>query len=178
MPTTRAALTEFFIDRLDSPIGVLHLVSDGRRLCALDYDGYDERLRRLLTLRYGPHRLREAADSGGATSALRRYLAGDLGAVDALEVDTGGTPFQRAVWAALRAIPCGTTTTYGELARRVGEPSAARAVGITNSLNPIAIVVPCHRVIGADDSLTGYAGGLHRKQWLLEHEGAQLPLFH
>lgn len=178
MSTTGTTLTELFIDRVDSPIGVLHLVSDGRRLCALDYHGYDDRLRRHLTLRYGPHRLREAVDSGGATTAMRRYLAGDLGAIDALEVDTGGTPFQHAVWAALREIPCGTTASYGELARRVGEPTAARAVGITNSLNPVAIVVPCHRVIGADDSLTGYGGGMHRKQWLLEHEGAQLPLFH
>lgn len=177
MPSAEIAMTELLIERIESPIGVLHLVSDGRRLCALDYDGYDERLRRLLTLRYGPHRLREASDPGGATTALRRYLAGDFAALDAVEVDAGGTPFQREVWAALREIPCGTTTTYGELARRVGQPSAARAVGITNSLNPVAIVVPCHRVIGANDTLTGYAGGLHRKQWLLEHEGAQLPLF-
>ena len=94
---------------------------------------------------------------------------------------TNGTPFQRRVWAALRAIPAGETTSYGALARLLDAPGASRAVGLANGANPIGIVVPCHRVIGADGSLTGFGGGLARKQWLLQHEGAafraQLALF-
>ena len=88
------------------------------------------------------------------------------------EVDTGGTAFQRDVWSALRQIPCGETTSYGAMAKSMGRPGAARAVGITNGRNPVALVLPCHRVIGADGSLTGYAGGIERKRWLLRHEGA------
>ena len=84
-------------------------------------------------------------------------------------------PFQREVWAALRAIPVGATTSYGRLAAAIGRPKAVRAVGLANGSNPIGIVVPCHRVIGADASLTGYGGGLERKRWLLEHEGVHLP---
>ncbi|HET8842556.1 MAG TPA: methylated-DNA--[protein]-cysteine S-methyltransferase, partial [Ktedonobacteraceae bacterium] len=105
---------------------------------------------------------------------LRAYLAGDPRSLDAIPVDTGGTAFQQQVWSALRSIPLGTTTTYGELAASLGKPKAYRAVGATNALNPIAIVLPCHRVVGADASLTGYAGGLHRKDWLLRHERAML----
>jgi methylated-DNA-[protein]-cysteine S-methyltransferase len=104
------------------------------------------------------------------TDRLAAYFAGDLFAVDAIETRTGGTPFQRAVWSALRPIPPGTTVSYGELARAIGRPAASRAVGAANGANPIAIVVPCHRVIGANRTLTGYGGGLARKAWLLEHE--------
>jgi methylated-DNA-[protein]-cysteine S-methyltransferase len=103
---------------------------------------------------------------------VRAYLAGSYGAIDGIPVDTGGTPFQRRVWSALRRIPAGQTLTYGALARRLGTPAASRAVGRAVSLNPVAIVVPCHRVIGADGRLTGYAGGLDRKRWLLAHERA------
>ena len=85
-----------------------------------------------------------------------------------------GTPFQRAVWAALRRIPAGETLSYGQLAAQIGKPKAVRAVGLANGSNPVGVVVPCHRVIGADGSLTGYGGGLPRKLWLLEHEGARL----
>ena len=109
---------------------------------------------------------------GGLSTAMRAYFAGDLAVIDTLKVDTGGTDFQRAVWRQLRRIPCGKTISYAELARRIGKPKAVRAVGLANGSNPISIVVPCHRVIGTDGSLTGYGGGLHRKQWLLEHEHA------
>jgi methylated-DNA-[protein]-cysteine S-methyltransferase len=122
----------------------------------------------------GEDRLHDAEDPGGASGAVRAYLGGDMSALDDLAVDTGGTPFQERVWAELRRIPAGATITYGELARRVGQPTASRAVGHANSLNPVAIVVPCHHVIGADATLTGYAGGLDRKRWLLQHEGVQL----
>ena len=104
---------------------------------------------------------------------MRRYFEGDIAAIDTIEVKTGGTPFQRSVWKALRKIEAGTTVTYAELARRIGRPTAIRAAGLANGQNPIGIVVPCHRVIGSDGSLTGYGGGLQRKEWLLKHEGAR-----
>jgi methylated-DNA-[protein]-cysteine S-methyltransferase len=166
---------DLYADRIESPIGTILIVSDGARLCALDYRGYDHRMTAFLAARYGAYRLHDAEDPAGATSAVRAYLAGDMSALDALAVDTGGTRFQERVWAELRRIPAGTTISYGELAVRVtGGINASRAVGHANSLNPVAIVVPCHRVIGADATLTGYAGGLDRKRWLLEHEGVRL----
>jgi methylated-DNA-[protein]-cysteine S-methyltransferase len=181
---------DLYIDRIESPIGTLLIVSDGSALCALDYRGYDHRMTSFLSARYGAFDLHEATDPAGATSAVCAYLAGDHGALEAIAVDAGGTPFQQRAWAELRRIPAGTTITYGEQARRLGLPLAAsRAVGHANSQNPVAIVVPCHRVIGANATLTGYAGGLDRKRWLLEHEGvklraepkpqadAQIPLF-
>jgi methylated-DNA-[protein]-cysteine S-methyltransferase len=100
---------------------------------------------------------------------LDAYFAGELGAFD-LDVDPQGTPFQRRVWDELRRIPFGETISYSELARRLGDPKLVRAVGVANGRNPISIVIPCHRVIGADGSLVGYGGGLERKRWLLEHE--------
>jgi methylated-DNA-[protein]-cysteine S-methyltransferase len=102
--------------------------------------------------------------------SVQRYFDGELGALDGLAVRTGGTAFQRSVWAELRRIPVATTISYGQLAGRIGRPSASRAVGMANGANPVAIVVPCHRVIGANAKLTGYGGGLHRKAWLIAHE--------
>jgi methylated-DNA-[protein]-cysteine S-methyltransferase len=166
---------DLYADRIDSPIGTILIVSDGTRLCALDYRGYDHRMTAFLSARYGAYDLHDAKDPGGASSAVLAYLRGDFDALEAVPVDAGGTPFQQRAWAELRRIPAGTTITYGEQARRLGLPmSASRAVGHANSQNPIAIVVPCHRVIGADATLTGYAGGLDRKRWLLEHEGVRL----
>jgi methylated-DNA-[protein]-cysteine S-methyltransferase len=112
-----------------------------------------------------------ATDPGGLSSALAAYFAGDLAAIDGLPLaEAIGTPFQRAVWGALRAIPCGETRSYGEQARAIGRPSAVRAVGLANGANPICIVVPCHRVIGSTGALVGYGGGVERKRWLLAHE--------
>lgn len=102
--------------------------------------------------------------------ALGRYFDGEVEAIDNIKVDGAGTGFQRAVWAALREIPCGETRSYSQIAERIGKPKAVRAVGAANGRNPIWLVVPCHRVIGADGSLTGYAGGIDRKRWLLTHE--------
>ena len=118
--------------------------------------------------------LREISARSAAARSLLAYFAGELDAIDALPTAAGGTPFQRAVWSALRRIPAGRTMSYGALAAKIGRPKAVRAVGHANGANPIAIVVPCHRVIGADASLTGYGGGIERKRWLLAHESGSL----
>lgn len=168
-------MTTLLIDHVQSPIGEVFVVSDGRALCAVDFDDYEDRMKALLARRGKRAHFEERDDPQGFSSALRAYFGGRLDALGDLPVEIGGTPFQRAVWTALREIPLGTTTTYGALATRLGRPSASRAVGAANGLNPVAIVVPCHRVIGASGSLTGYAGGLERKRWLLAHEGAVMP---
>lgn len=164
-------------DRLATPIGELLLLADPEdRLRAVDWSDYEPRLLRLLGRHYGTaYRIREARDPGGLSGRLAAYFAGELTAIEAMPGATAGTAFQRAVWQALRDIPCGTAISYAELARRIGRPAAVRAVGLANGANPIGVVVPCHRVIGADGSLTGYGGGLERKRWLLAHEGWQAP---
>jgi methylated-DNA-[protein]-cysteine S-methyltransferase len=164
------------MDRTDTPIGELMVVADDEgRLRAVDWTDHEPRLRRLLRLHYGERgfEVEPGRDPGGLTTALSAYFAGDLGRIERLPVTTGGTPFQRAVWSALRDIPCGTTVSYSELARRVDRPSAVRAVGLANGANPVGVVVPCHRVVGKGGALTGYGGGLDRKRWLLAHEGAR-----
>ena len=163
----------FRFDRYRSPLGVILLASDEQdRLRILDFDDYEDRLRDLLRRQNGACDLVAGRAPHKVTEALDRYFAGDLGAIGSIETATGGTMFQRTVWAALRDIPAGTTESYGALAARIGMPKALRAVGLANGANPIGIVVPCHRVIGADGSLTGYGGGIERKRWLLNHEGA------
>jgi len=155
-----------------SPIGTIMLaVRDGALAALVFAEGWPDRRARLVK-RFGDVDLRGAANPAGVSGRLAAYFAGDLGALDAIPVDPGGTPFQRRVWAALRTIPAGETVSYQTLARRIGAPTAVRAVGAANRTNPIGIVVPCHRVIGADGSLTGYAGGIERKRWLLTHERA------
>ena len=155
-----------------SPIGTIMLaVRDGALAALVFAEGWPDRRARLVK-RFGDVDLRGAADPAGVSGRLAAYFAGDLGALDAIPVDPGGTPFQRRVWAALRTIPAGETVSYQTLARRIGAPTAVRAVGAANRTNPIGIVVPCHRVIGADGSLTGYGGGIERKRWLLTHERA------
>ncbi len=159
------------LDRIASPIGTILLVVDDKQLCSLDYADYEPRMMSLLQRRYGAVQLEQVSDPCGFSSRIRAYLAGDYASLDAIPVSTGGTAFQQQVWLALRSIPPGKTLTYGELAAQLEKPTAYRAVGATNALNPVAIVLPCHRVIGASSSLTGYAGGLERKRWLLQHEG-------
>lgn len=164
----------FALDRLPTPIGALLIVFDDEdRLRALDWDDYEERMRRLLRLQYGREiELRDAGAPKRMRDSLNSYFAGDFSALDSIAVETGGTPFQRKLWTALREIPSGQTSTYGALATKIGVPKAVRAVGAANGANPISIVLPCHRVIGSDQRLTGYGGGLTRKRWLLTHEGA------
>ncbi|MGA3093319.1 MAG: methylated-DNA--[protein]-cysteine S-methyltransferase [Terriglobales bacterium] len=168
-----AEVLKLFVNRLDTPIGTMLVVSDREEnLRAVDWTDYEARVRRLLRLHYGDNgfQLKPKHNSNDLTDGISRYFAGELEAIDALPVETGGTPFQRQVWGALRKIRCGTTVSYAQLAKRIGRPTAVRAVGLANGANPVGVVVPCHRVIGSDGSLTGYGGGIERKRWLLEHE--------
>jgi methylated-DNA-[protein]-cysteine S-methyltransferase len=167
-------MTELLVDRIECGIGTLLLVCEGTRLCAVGFGDDDYATLHGVRARYGNVTFRAADDPAGITSRLRAYFAGDLAALDAIAIETGGTPFQRAVWTALRAIPAGTTRTYGDVAAQLGQPAATRAVGAANGRNPIAVVVPCHRLVGADTALVKYGGGLHRKRWLLEHEGVRV----
>ncbi len=160
------------LDRAPSPIGEILIVTDETGLLrAVDFHDFEPRLRRLLRLHYGDLPLETGAAPAETQAAFARYFDGDISALSALAWDTGGTPFQRAVWRALAAIPAGETVTYSELARRVERPAAIRAVGAANGANPLSLVAPCHRVIGMSGALTGYAGGVERKRWLLAHEG-------
>jgi methylated-DNA-[protein]-cysteine S-methyltransferase len=161
------------VDRIDTPIGELVIVADeDGRLRAVDWADYDGRMQRLLRLHYGEQgfSLGPTPRRNSPAAAIHAYFLGDLRAIDDLPVATGGTEFQRTVWQALRQIPCGETLSYGVLAQRIGKATAVRAVGLANGANPIGVVVPCHRVIGSDGSLTGYGGGIERKRWLLAHE--------
>ena len=162
-----------FLDEIETPLGPVALASDGMALRALWFETAAG-LAASLSRRLDPQALREASDPQGFSARVRAYFAGELGALGDLPAAPDGTAFQRRVWAELRRIGPGQTRSYGELAARLGLPRAARAVGLANGRNPVALVVPCHRVIGADGSLTGYAGGVDRKRWLLAHEGALL----
>ncbi|CDO32698.1 cysteine methyltransferase [Mycobacterium vulneris] len=147
---------------MDSPVGLLTLAGRDGKLMHL----------RMVDQTYEPSRDGWEPDDGAfadAVDQLSAYFAGERTEFD-LELDMVGTQFQRRVWDALRTIPYGETCTYGEIARQIGSPSASRAVGLANGHNPIGIIVPCHRVIGANGSLTGYGGGLDRKRALLELE--------
>ena len=169
-------MTETFrLSRIPTPVGdMLIAVDDEDRLRVLDWDSHVQRMERLMERYYGPGAVALVdADTGHPVGQqLLAYVAGDIAAIDGIPTRTPGTAFQQKVWAALREIPAGQTWSYGRLAVHVGEPGAARAVGLANGSNPIGIVAPCHRVIGADGSLTGYGGGIERKRWLLRHEGA------
>jgi len=165
------------LDRYASPVGEILLITDEHdQLRALDFHDYNERLQRLLIRHYGHANVMSGAASSVIRDALDAYFNGDLTAIDAIPYASGGTPFQRSVWEGLRKIPAGETWSYAKLASHISNPKAVRAVGLANGANPIGIVVPCHRVIGANGTLTGYGGGLDRKLWLLRHEGATTKL--
>jgi len=163
---------ELLLDRVKTPIGTMLLVSDAESLRAADFADYESRMHHYLRLHYGDYSLKQAKNSLGFSDRIRAYFDGELSAIDGIRAQTGGTPFQRDVWRRLRNIRAGTTTTYSELAIQMGKPTASRAVGMANGSNPIVLVLPCHRVIGANGALTGYGGGLDRKRWLLNHERA------
>lgn len=159
------------LDRIETPVGTVLLVADADgAVRALDFAGYEDRMMRLLRRHYGDAPLTDGLAPERVREAVAAYFAGHLNALDGLTIKTGGTEFQRSVWAALRDIPAGQTRTYGQLATAIGRPKAVRAAGLANGQNPIAVIVPCHRVIGANGALTGFAGGLERKRWLLDHE--------
>jgi methylated-DNA-[protein]-cysteine S-methyltransferase len=161
----------FIIERLDTPLGEAMLIADGDgALRWFEWDDPAHRWEKAYRRRYPGVALVEKKNPFGHAKALRDYFDGDIFAVDRLDVAFAGTPFQLKVWNALRAIRGGETTTYAALAGRIGNPAAVRAVGLANGQNPISLVVPCHRVIGSNGTLTGYGGGLPRKSWLLDHE--------
>lgn len=156
----------------DSPIGPLTIASRDAVLLSLFFDDPPDQARARLAWSPPDDQVRDRLDPEIA-AALAAYFAGDFGALDAVPVQPAGTPFQRRVWQALRRIPAGRTWSYRELARAIEAPAAIRAVGAANGANPVALVIPCHRVIGSDGQLVGYGGGMHRKRWLLAHEGAR-----
>lgn len=157
---------------LDTPAGPVRLavaVAGGaERVVALAFEDHFERVSSRVRKRLGEAEWVEGETA--AAGSVRRYLAGDLAAIDDVEVDATGTPFQERVWRALRTIPAGETRSYRELAAAIGAPGAVRAVGTANGANPVWLVVPCHRVVRSDGSVGGYGGGPDRKRWLLEHE--------
>jgi methylated-DNA-[protein]-cysteine S-methyltransferase len=165
----------FINEVIDAPMGPMMIVTDEQgALRALEWTDLEGRMTRLLGCQYRGIEVDLRHDKAPAhiVSALAKYFDGALTALDKLETVMGGTQFQRSVWAALRTIPVGQTRSYSDIAIAIGNPKGVRAIGLANGANPIGIVVPCHRVIGANGSMTGYGGGLERKQWLLRHEGA------
>lgn len=176
MPARSTKTSERFgLDRLATPIGIALLVTDaGGVLRALDWEDYEHRMRELLRLHYGAVDLSAQPAPTQMRTALSRYFEGDLGQLSSIAWRIAGTSFQQKVWTALAQIPAGTTMSYGALAAKIDMPRAIRAVGHANGSNPISVVLPCHRLIGADGSLVKYGGGLERKRWLLRHEGVQV----
>jgi methylated-DNA-[protein]-cysteine S-methyltransferase len=152
-----------------SPVGRLAIASHEDRVCALWF-GTEPQVRTLVERWFPNEPVSAGSDPGGAVSALTAYFSGNLNALDAVEVEFHGTPFQQRVWRQLRLVRAGTTASYSQIARAIGAPHAVRAVGAANGANPVAVIVPCHRIIGSNGSLTGYGGGLDRKRWLLAHE--------
>lgn len=165
-------MTELSVMTYQSPIGEMELVMHGSDLVYLDFSGNPERFRRLLSARFGDFTIRPGGKTSAIHDALDRYFRDGGNPFAGIPMQTYGTPFQKLVWRALQEIPPGTTIDYSELARRVGNPRAVRAAGTSNARNPISVIIPCHRVIGRDGTLRGYAGGEDRKRWLIEHEAA------
>lgn len=160
-------MTTYFC-HIDSPVGALLLTGDGDAITRL-YMQNQQHADQAQT-----HWQRDDSVFKTACEQLAAYFAGERQEFD-LRLAPAGTQFQRSVWQALLDIPYGQTQSYGDLAQRIGNPKASRAVGLANGRNPISIIVPCHRVIGANGSLTGYGGGIERKRWLLLHEGCDVP---
>lgn len=169
---------ELLVDRIETPIGVSIVITNAAGVLRMhSWDDADDPWRDRCRRHLGDVELADGGDRFGHLAALARYFDGEIAALGALPVKFTGTAFQEQVWTALRSIPAGTTVSYGTVAKRIGRPQALRAVGLANGRNPVGLVVPCHRVVGADGSLTGFGGGLPRKRWLLAHE-ARHSKFH
>ena len=164
----------FLTERIETPLGPMILVAKDGVILLLEFEDSSDRVLRQMKARFGEVELQTATNPFGITDTIKSYFAGDILALYNMLTDGDGTEFERRVWAELKRIPVGTTVSYGSIARKLGDVQHSRAVGTANGKNPIAIVVPCHRVIGADGSMTGYGGGINRKEWLLRHEGALL----
>lgn len=161
-------------DQILTPLGQALVLTDRKgNLRAFEWLDCKTRLVRLLKLHYGKdYEIVEGMRLSKASLLIGKYFDGDLKAIDKIKIETNGTAFQKKLWNALRKISPGKTMTYAQMAQKLGTPSGSRAVGAANGANPISLVVPCHRLVGTNGQLTGYAGGLHRKKYLLEHEGA------
>lgn len=162
------------LERIQTPIGEMLLVTDQTRqyVHALDWQDYETRLHVLMKRQYknSIFSLQLTKEKSSAHHLMLQYFAGNIHSIDHIQTNTGGTEFQKAVWRELKNIEAAHPISYRTLASRIGKPAAIRAVGAANGANPIGIIVPCHRVIGANNALTGYGGGLERKKWLLNHE--------
>lgn len=172
MPAVAKPPETLTLDRIPTPIGTALVVTDEHGvLRAFNWTDYEPAMLKWIARRYPKAALVEG--QGPLRAKFNAYFSGQTDAFEDIAWEGAGTAFQRQVWETLCSIPVGETWTYAQLAARIGRPTAVRAVGLANGSNPVALVVPCHRVIGSDGSLTGYGGGLHRKRWLLEHEGAR-----
>lgn len=160
----------WLLEKVASPMGDIVLMHDGENLAALEFGDNEERLKKLATRYLDDTTFVRTSKESHFGKALHAYFEGDIRAIDTLATLPLGTDFQAKCWDALRKIPPGETRSYSQQATMIGNPKAVRAVGLANGANPIGIVVPCHRVVGANGTLTGYGGGLPRKKWLLEHE--------
>ena len=165
-------MKELQSDTVNSPLGDIAVVADGNELVFLDFEENQERKQAQLRRRFGEVQLTEKQNVLGMRDRIDRYFQGDRQAFDGINLSAGGTDFQRQVWQALCDIPWGQSISYDQLARDIGNDRAIRAAASANARNPISIIVPCHRVIGKNGSMRGYAGGEDRKIWLLQHEGA------
>ena len=162
------------LSHIQTPTGqMMLLLDDAKSVRAFEWADHQARLDRLLARQYPKTTFQISEETPPAPyhTRIHAYFAGDICALETLPVAFGGTPFQQTVWHALQTIPAGSTLSYARLAAQIGNPNAMRAVGLANGANPIALIVPCHRVIGANSTLTGYGGGIERKHWLLRHEG-------
>ena len=168
-------MTVLWVDQVRSPLGTLTIVAADDALCALAFPVARSRMLTRIRSRFPGVVLKRRRDRNGYATRVHAYFSGDFDALNGITVDCGGTSFEEQVWKALRAIPAGTTMTYRKLAEIVRRPRAVRAVGLANARNPVCLVIPCHRIIGSDGHLTGYAGAIWRKRWLLAHEGASSP---
>lgn len=174
MPTSNAPPETLTLDRLATPIGTALLVTDERGfLRALNWTDYEPAMMSWIARHYPKAKLVEGRAPSAVRGAFEAYFRGEARALESVPWKASGTPFQLKVWEALCTIPAGETLSYARLAEKIGRPTAVRAVGLANGANPVAVVVPCHRVIGTNGSLTGYGGGLPRKRWLLQHEGGR-----